>query len=280
MKPCSVLLLFSTVPLFAISTSFAGEQAMPANHPKIDLPAQSATHQTSDTIAGTVLETMNSGGYSYVYLQKNGGERLWVAVPETRVAVGEQMRCREGLVMTNFESKTLKRRFDRIVFSNGVIPPIAPVRPPAAKTAAQPSANAPKDLSVPLMEPKRRDAKLVIGSGPAVLNKRKSSVARAKGADAYTVEEIYRKSAQLNKRHVVVRGKVVKASTGIMKRTWIHIQDGSGSQAKGTHNLVCTTRDTANVGDVVIVSGTLAKDKDFGYGYRYKVIVEDAVISK
>jgi hypothetical protein len=63
-----------------------------------------------------------------------------------------------------------------------------------------------------------------------------------------------------------------------MKKTWIHIQDGSGSQAKGTHNLVFTTKGTANVGDVITVSGTVAKDRDFGYGYRYKVILEDAVI--
>jgi hypothetical protein len=65
-----------------------------------------------------------------------------------------------------------------------------------------------------------------------------------------------------------------------MKKTWIHIQDGSGSQSKGTHNLVFTTKDTANVGDVITVSGTVAKDRDFGYGYRYPVILEDAVIKE
>jgi hypothetical protein len=65
-----------------------------------------------------------------------------------------------------------------------------------------------------------------------------------------------------------------------MKKTWIHIQDGTGSQAKGNHNLVCTTRGSANVGDIITIRGTLAKNRDFGYGYRYDVIIEDVAISK
>jgi hypothetical protein len=183
------------------------------------------------------------------------------------------MSFKEGLVMTNFQSKTLKRSFDSIIFSNGII------QQPKAEVYKTP----PKDLSVPTI-PTSTDSKnkqkIMIGSQPAVASKEKISVTRAKGPNAYTVEGIYRNSARLNTKKVVVRGKVVKASTGIMKKTWIHIQDGSGSQAKGTHNLVFTTKGTANVGDVITVSGTVAKDRDFGYGYRYKVILEDAVIKE
>jgi hypothetical protein len=84
----------------------------------------------------------------------------------------------------------------------------------------------------------------------------------------------------LNKKKVVVKGKVVKVSAGIMGRNWIHIQDGTGSQAKKNHNLVCTSKETAEIGDIVTVSGILAKDKDFGGGYKYTAIVEESTIKK
>jgi hypothetical protein len=105
-------------------------------------------------------------------------------------------------------------------------------------------------------------------------------VEKATGADAYTVAEVYAKRAALDKKKVTVRGKVVKFSPGIMGKNWAHLQDGSGDQQNGTHNLVATTLDTVAVGDVVTVSGTFAKDRDFGAGYLYKAIIEDAKIQK
>jgi hypothetical protein len=103
-------------------------------------------------------------------------------------------------------------------------------------------------------------------------------VEKAKGADAYTVAETYEKAEDLDKKKVVVRGKVVKVSKGIMGKNWAHLRDGSGEAGKGTNNLVVTSQDEPNVGDVVTARGTLYKDKDFGAGYRYQVIVEEATI--
>jgi len=271
MKKGTIRFLLITLFLTAGSVVYAAEQNMPPNHPKIELPAQTTTHEHTEQLTGKVLESMSSGGYSYINLQKKDGGRVWIAVPETKISVGQQMSFKEGLVMTNFQSKTLKRSFDSIIFSNGII---MQSKSDVVKTP-------PRDLSVPPIstsaDPKKKE-KVVIGSQPAVASKKKISVTKAKGPNAYTVEEVYKKSAKLNSRKVVVHGKVVKASTGIMKKTWLHIQDGSGSQAKGTHNLVCTTKGTANVGDIITVSGTVAKDRDFGSGYRYNVILEDTVI--
>jgi len=103
-------------------------------------------------------------------------------------------------------------------------------------------------------------------------------VEKAKGADAYTVAEAYDKAAKLDKKTVVVRGKVVKVSKGIMGKNWAHLRDGSGDAGKGTNNLVVTTQDLPKVGDVVTAKGTLYKDKDFGAGYKYQVIVEEATL--
>jgi len=106
------------------------------------------------------------------------------------------------------------------------------------------------------------------------------TVEKAKGADAYTVSEAYEKAAKLDKKTVVVRGKVVKVSKGIMGKNWVHLRDGSGDPAKGTNNLVVTTQDVPIVGDVVTAKGTLYKDKDFGAGYKYQVIVEEASVKQ
>jgi hypothetical protein len=114
----------------------------------------------------------------------------------------------------------------------------------------------------------------------ATVKETRISVPKAAGANAYTVEGAFANSAKLNKQKVVVRGKVVKISSGIMGKNWIHLQDGTGTSAKGTHDLVFTSRDTAATGDVVTASGTLAKDRDFGSGYRYSVIIEDATFKK
>jgi hypothetical protein len=102
------------------------------------------------------------------------------------------------------------------------------------------------------------------------------NVEKAKGADACSVAETYEKAEKLDKKTVVVRGKVVKVSKGIMGKNWVHLRDGSGDPGKGTNDLVVTTKDDPKVGDVVTAKGTLLKDKDFGSGYKYRVIVEGA----
>jgi RecJ-like exonuclease len=77
---------------------------------------------------------------------------------------------------------------------------------------------------------------------------------------------------------VAVRGKVVKVNSGIMGKTWIHVRDGSG--AEGTSDLtVTTTTAQPNVGDTVLVTGPVSRNKDFGMGYQYDVIVEDAQVT-
>jgi len=103
-------------------------------------------------------------------------------------------------------------------------------------------------------------------------------VEKAKGADAYTVSETYEQAGKLDKKQVVVRGKVVKVSRGIMGKNWVHLRDGSGDPAKGTNDLVATTQDVPKVGDVVTAKGILYKDKDFGAGYKYRIIVEGATV--
>ncbi|NGP53393.1 OB-fold nucleic acid binding domain-containing protein [Thioalkalivibrio sp. XN8] len=87
-----------------------------------------------------------------------------------------------------------------------------------------------------------------------------------------TIAELYAGKAELAGQTVTVRGKVVKVNADIMGRNWVHLRDGSG--AEGTNNLAVTTNQLPNVGDTVLVTGTLESDKDFGMGYTYELIIE------
>ena len=251
MKKNLILSLSCVIALSSVTAALAtpDKAAAPA--------AEKTTQAGAEPLSGKVLQTMDSGGYTYVYIQKKNGEKVWVAATTSPVTVGSQVSFKGGMEMVNFESKSLKRKFDKIIFADGIVSDASAKSTPSAAE------------------------KVSGGSKSAVSTKdAKISVAKATGANAYTVQEIFTNSAKLNKKKVVVRGKVVKVSVGIMGKNWIHIQDGTGSQAKKNHNLVCTSQDMADVDDVVTVTGVLAKDKDFGGGYKYSAIVEESKITK
>jgi hypothetical protein len=205
----------------------------------------------SDELSGKVVETMSSGGYTYALIEK-GDKKIWVAVPQTKIAKGQTVTFLPGAEMANFQSKTLNRTFDKIIFSSGVA---------SGESSHDAAASAPS-------------------KGAIVAPPEKVKVEKASGPNAYTVEEIYKNIESLDKKTVSVRGKVVKVSTGIMNMTWIHLQDGSGDPKKGSHDLVVTTGENAEVGTIITATGTIAKDKDFGSNYKYKVIMEKASLKK
>ncbi len=92
---------------------------MPAGHPGMEGAAPSAP--MGNVLSGKVTETMNSGGYTYVCIEK-GGNKTWVALPNTPVKVGQEIALQPGAEMKNFTSKTLNRTFDSIIFSAGLMP--------------------------------------------------------------------------------------------------------------------------------------------------------------
>jgi len=117
------------------------------------------------------------------------------------------------------------------------------------------------------------------GSSMSVADIGDVNVSKAPGQNAYTVAELIDQAASLKDKQVVVRGKVVKFSGGIMNKNWIHLRDGSGTAANKNDDLVVTSNDVAKVGAVVTIKGVVRTNKDFGYGYNYAVLVEDAKVS-
>lgn len=95
-------------------------------------------------------------------------------------------------------------------------------------------------------------------------------------AKSTTVAALYKEKAALAGKLVRVQGKVAKANNNIMGRNFLHIQDGTGGQ--GTNDLTVTSNQTANVGDQVTVTGRVVVDKNFGSGYAYPLLIEEARI--
>jgi hypothetical protein len=108
----------------------------------------------------------------------------------------------------------------------------------------------------------------------------KIKVKKADGAEGKTVAEVFAGKASLKDTSVAIRGKVVKYNPGIMGKNWVHLRDGSGTPEKKDDDITVTTLDSAAVGDIILVKGTVRIDRDFGAGYAYPVIIEDAKVSK
>jgi hypothetical protein len=202
------------------------------------------------TLKGEVLEVQSVEAYTYLRLKTQEGE-IWSAVPKATVVKGQQVELVDATVMENFESKTLKRTFNRIYFAQLLD---LNARPTAA------SGN-PHGASLPTGAPVAK-------------------VAKATGSNAKTVAEVVSGRTALKDKSVTIRAQVVKVNAGIMGKNWIHLQDGSGVASAGTHDILVTTADTIAVGDVVNASGTVRTDVKVGPGYAYAVLVEDAKLRK
>lgn len=214
-------------------------------------------------LSGKVLETMDGGGYTYVLL-KTADDKVWVAVPLLKVSAGQELTLVPGYEMKNFNSKGLNRKFDRLIFSAGVENQKITLSPSALKLAHE---------GVPIGTPKAVVAAPRTDKPAPVSVER---VTKAKGPNSYTIAQLYARKTKLEKKPVVVRGRVVKVAARILKRNWIHIQDGSGTEAKKNNNLIITSVDLPKVGALVTARGVLYNNLNFGSGYRYGLIVEGA----
>ncbi len=242
-------------------------------------PAAMAPQAPGSALRGKVLERIDAAPYSYLRLGTSSGE-VWAAVPQTTVKAGEEVTIAGPMPMDGFESKTLKRKFDKIYFGTlggGQAAAPAPAQPAApagmmAGPAAPAGAGAPPNPA----EIAARHA----GIATSAADVGNVKVTKAEGPDARTVAEVFAQKASLKEKKVAVRGKVVKFSAGIMGLNWVHLRDGTGSADKANNDLTVTTNDAAAVGDVVVAKGVVRTDKDFGAGYTYPVIVQEGKLAK
>lgn len=231
-------------------------------------------------ISGTIKETMNASGYTYMLVTTDGKD-AWVAIPETQVKLGAAVNYFEGMEMTSFSSKTLNRTFDSIIFSSGLASD-APPQAPATTTTTESNdsfASAVKaEQSSPSAPAAINDTQASAGSSGAIVPLAEISVEKAVSPNGYSVAELFSQAKELTGKKVQIKGQVVKVSPAIMGKNWIHLQDGTGDPMSNTHDLVVTTNETVELDAVVTFEGVMTANKDFGAGYKYDAIVEEAAL--
>jgi hypothetical protein len=224
--------------------------------------AGDATPPTVPPLQGEVLEVMDVDPYTYLRLKTAKGE-TWAAVNKAVVKKGAKVTITDPMVMQKFESKSLKRTFDTIVFGT------------LAGTAG--AAAAPAATAVPQAG---SDVNQVHAGIAKAADMGDVKVAKAEGANARTVAEVNAERLALKGKQVTIRAKVVKVTVGVMDKNWVHLRDGSGSAADNSNDILVTSKDEPKVGDTVVAMGVVKTDVDLGSGYAYKVLVEDVSFRK
>lgn len=238
-------------PTRFVAEESEADQSPAATAEKEDVP---------DPLRGTVKEAMHGGAYVYILVASDAGEH-WAAARAFPVAVGDEVELAGLAAMPQFTSPTLKRTFDVIQFVG------------SAKVIG---GDGTQSLSseLPAGHPSVDD--VVLPPLPAA-----SSIDRSADIDAdsieVTVAQLFARKAELSGKLVKIRGKVAKANRGILGSNWLHIRDGTGEPPENDITVTSKT-DFAAKGSNVIIVGTVTLDKDFGAGYRYDVIVENAAV--
>jgi hypothetical protein len=246
-------------------------------------PAQAQPAPAGDNVLrGKILEKIDVSQYSYLKLDTKRGQ-VWAAVQKTDKKVGEDVGVGNSFPMQGFESKELNRKFDVVYFGSlagpgGEVAPMAPAMGGGAMGGGAMGGGMPPAMGEGAPNPAQLAAQhQAVVTGPNDVKVEK--IAKAGGADGRTVEEIWSQREKLKGKAVAVRGQVVKA-TAVMGKNFLHLRDGSGSPDRKTNDLTVTTSDAVGVGDVVTAKGVITTDKDFGAGYAYPVIIEDAKVNK
>lgn len=198
----------------------------------------------------TIDEVIQTSSYTYLKVTENDQER-WLAVNRQEVEVGEQYYYESALEMKDFESKALGRVFESIYFVQKFSKqPIVSNNPVAGKQS--PQGKALEDFNDGI------EVKPVEGG--------------------LTIAELYASKEEYSGKKVTVKGQVVKVNKSIMSRNWLHIQDGT--KHGENYDLTITSDEVAEVGDVIVVEGTVTLEKDFGAGYFYELIMENGKIQQ
>lgn len=195
-----------------------------------------------------ITEVIQTSNYTYFQVEENN-DKFWIATVSSESKPGDSIYYSKAAEMKNFVSKELGRTFPSIYFvqdpSNTLV---------TATPATQPE-----------LTPKK--VKVVRWS--------EVSVVTPKGG--ITIADLYKNKNSFAGKSVIIRGKVVRYNHEVMHKNWVHIQDGTDFADK--FDLTVTTLDSLAVGSMVTFKGIISLDKDFGSGYFYDVIMEEAKAS-
>ena len=196
----------------------------------------------------SVTEIIQTSSYTYLNVEENNS-KFWIAVVKREAKTGDSVYYSQAYEMKDFYSKELGRTFPTIFF----------VQDPSNKLDVA-------DNSIPPeMTAKKNEIK------------RWNDISIETPKGGITIAELYKNPGNFGGKTVVIRGTVVRYNAQIMNKNWIHIQDGT--ENAGKFDLTITTLDSVAVGSKATFKGTIVLNKDFGSGYFYDVIMEEAKVS-
>ncbi len=229
-----------TAVLLLLGVLFVVTTCYRTGSPKKTLPP--GTH------GAIIKEVIQTSNYTYLNVAEEDKE-YWMAVVRTDVKPGDSVYYTKSYEMQNFTSRELGRTFPSIQFVQDPSSHLAPVAP----VSNQP------------LTPKKVEVK------------RWSEISVTTPPGGITLESLYKNPASYAGKKVILRGVVTRFNDQIMGRNWAHIQDGTGWNEK--FDLTVTTNDSVAVGRTATFTGVVALNKDFGSGYFYDVILEEARVS-
>ncbi len=199
-----------------------------------------------------VQEVLQANSYTYVH-GLEGEQTMWMAIPKREVEVGKTYYYAPGMEMKNFKSKDLDREFESIYFLSGIS------ETPLEANIIDGQGAMPDDEFHTKKEAPQQQQEL--------------SIAPEEGVTS--IGSLYANRSDFENKKVKVKGVVTKFNPEIMDKNWVHIQDGSGDE--NGFDLTITTLDNVGIGSIATFEGVLVLNKDFGHGYKYDLLLENAV---
>jgi len=204
------------------------------------------SNQSADgVVTAKVKEVLQVSNYTYL-LVKAKGPAYWVVINSSDIGVGESITFQGGNVMENFYSKELDRTFEKVLFLDAIQGGSS-----SMMGGEMPGASRGSDIKTDKLE---------------------TSVEPEEGI--ISISELYANPGDYEGKTIQVKGEVAKYNPAIMDRNWIHLQDGT--EFEGKYDLTVTSQEMFEVGQVVTLEGILALNRDFGYGYTYEILLEQA----
>ena len=262
------LYYFSALLLsFSVASCQSSDQKPTAAITTANDSLHGSSPNTSNSIHKIVVnEVIQVEKYTYLNVTE-GAASAWMAVPSFDAKKGDTLYYQSGMLMTNFESKELKRTFPQILFVDKVskVPSIASL-PKEVIIAHQKMAadTAKSEKPYPNM-----------GSSKDTI---KQSIQVDKVKDAIQLSALLKDPKQYVGKLITVHGKVTKYTAEVMGKNWVHIQDGTSNHGK--FEIVITTADEVQKDQTVTFEGKITLNKDFGYGYFFEVLMENGVLKK
>jgi hypothetical protein len=236
---------------------------------------------TEEKVDGQLVRSVQqTPDFTYLELEAGEAGTIWLATPRVEVEPGDRVHYESAKTFRDFEAPSLQRKFERILLVGELFKVDAEGKPVPLESRAASHGREALEQAHGLSGHGDLAGRGLSGHGPsAAASAKEPKLAKPEGGQA--LAEVTADPAKFAGQTVKLRGMIVtarqrvRAAAGQKPTNWYRLQDGSGAEP-----LLFTTDDDLQVDDVVVITGKLTLDKDFGGGLRYKLIVEGASVTR